>query len=294
VLPAVVGIRTQIPMNRLSAGSLGQERWGSGVVIDPAGHVLTVGYIILDAERIDVFLRDGRTRPARLVANDFESGIGVVKLEGEGPWPWAPLGDSKSVTVGQSTGILGVDEARQVIATQGTVKEIRGFAGNWEYMLERAIIVEPHNPAFGGSPLLNAAGEVIGISSLRLGDRPYLSLAIPIELFSPVREELLAKGRVTSRRPRPWIGVTSVPVEGGVGVARLSRSGPAMDAGLRAGDVIVRLNGEKVDSLESFDQRLWERTAGEEITLVVIRESGFEAIKVKTADRRDFYRTRDR
>jgi S1-C subfamily serine protease len=291
---AVIGIKSQIPLQRPSVRTLGHERWGSGVIVDSDGYALTVGYIVLEAERIDVFLRDGRIVPARLIANDFESGIGVIKLDGPGPWPATVLGDSTKVAIGQPAGILGIEEDRRLIVTQGSVKEIKPFAGSWEYMISRAFIVEPYNPAFGGSPLLNASGEVIGITSLRLGDPPFVNLAIPIEFFSAVRDELIAKGRIVSRRPRPWLGLFTLPAEGGLFVARLSPVGPAAQAGLEHGDLIVRLNGEKVESLEGFYQRLWQLTAGEEITLVVLRDSRFHSIRARTMDRQRLYGTGDK
>jgi S1-C subfamily serine protease len=291
VLPAVVGIKVRVPPDRPSVLTLGHERWGGGVIFDASGYAVTVSYVLLDAALIQVSLRDGRVVPAKLVGLDLEHGLGVLKLEGDGPWPSAPLGDSSRVAVGEATATIGVNDDNELVITQGSVQEIRSFAGYWEYMLDRAFVVAPFNPAFGGSPLVNVQGEVIGVTSLRLGDRPHVNLAIPMEHFAASKDELLSKGRVLSRRSRPWLGLYTLPAEAGVVVAGMSPVGPARQAGFQRGDVIVRLNGEGVDSQEDFYRKLWQNQVGQEITVVVLRESRFHVIKVRPVDRYDLLRT---
>jgi S1-C subfamily serine protease len=291
VQDAVVGVRVQVPPDRPSVLTLGPERRGSAVIFDPAGYALTVSYILLDAGRIDVALRDGRRVAGKLVGLDLEVGLGVLKLDGPGPWPAAVLGDSAAVAVGEATATAGVDEDDDVVVTAGSVQAIQPFAGYWEYMLDRAFLVAPANPAFGGSPLVNVNGEVIGITSLRLGQRPLVNLAIPIEKFLAGKDELLRHGRVTSRKPRPWLGLYTVPGEGGVVVAGVSPFGPAAPAGFRRGDVIVRLDGRAVASQEEFYRHLWAGEVGREITVVVQRGGRFEAIRLRPADRYRVFRT---
>jgi S1-C subfamily serine protease len=290
VQPAVVGIRVRVPLDSPSASTLGPARWGSGVIFDPAGYAVTVSYVLLDAEVIQVVLRDGRVVPASLVGLDLENGLGVIKLEGDGPWPAASLGDSSKVAVGEATATIGVDDDNDLVVTQGSVQEIRSFAGYWEYMLDRAFIVAPFNPAFGGSPLVNLQGEIVGISSLRLGERPFVNLAIPIEDLTASKDELLSKGRVLSRPVRPWLGLYTVPVEEGVVVAGVSPSGPASQAGFQRGDMIMRINGEKVGSQEDFYRKLWQTKVGQDVTLVVLRESRFQVITVRPVDRYRLFR----
>jgi S1-C subfamily serine protease len=292
VLPAVVGIKVEVPRDRPSAVILGSERWGSGVIFDPAGYVLTVSYVLLDADRIQVALSDGRKLPARLVGLDLEVGLGVIRIEGPGPFPAAQLGDSTGVGVGQLTATVGMDDDGDLVVTTGSVLAIRRFAGYWEYMLDRAFIVAPYNPSFGGSPLVNERGEVIGIVSLRLGERALVNLAIPIEKFLPGRDELIREGRVVSRKPRPWLGLYTVQADDGVIVAGVSPVGPARSAGFRQGDRIVRLNGDPVESQEEFYARLWQTQPGQEVTVVVVRESRFHAITIRSADRYQFFHTR--
>jgi S1-C subfamily serine protease len=290
VAPAVVGIDTKIPLDRPSVRTLGPVRSGSGVIFDPAGYVVTVGYILTDATVIQVRLRDGRVIPGRFVGQDFESGIGVVKLEGAGPWPHAPLGDSSQVGAGDPAAIVGVDGENELSASQGAIQEIRRFTGYWEYLLERAFIVTPPNPSFGGSPLVNTRGEIIGVTSLRLGDPPQVNLAIPIEYFIAAKDELLKEGRLASRPPRPWLGLYTVETPQGLVVAGASPSGPAVDAGFERGDVIVRLNAEKVEGQEDFYRKLWRTKVGQDISILVLRESKFQVIGVRTVDRHSLFR----
>jgi S1-C subfamily serine protease len=291
VEPAVVGIKTQIPLDRPSVRALGAERWGSGVLFDPAGYAVTVSYVLTDAEIIQVSLRDGRSVPATLVGIDQEAGLGVIKLNEAGPWPFAALGNSAKVTAGDATATIGVKDDNALVVTQGSVQEIRPFAGYWEYLLERAFIVAPYNPSFGGSPLVNTQGEVIGITNLRVGENPPVNVAIPIELLVGSKDELIARGRVLSRPSRPWLGLYTVEINDAVVVAAFSPTGPARQSGLQRGDVIVRVNGEKVEGQEDFYRKLWKGKAGDEIALVVLRESRFEVITVRSADRYQFQRT---
>lgn len=295
VEPAVVGIRVEVPRDRPSAATLGVDRRGSGVIFDPdQGYVLTASYVLLDAGRIEVSLRDGRTVPARLTGLDLEVGVGVARLEGPGPWPAASLGDSTTVAAGETTGTVGVSDAGDLVATPSRVQAVRPFAAAWEYMLDRAFIVTPYNPAFGGAALVNAAGSVIGVTSLRLGEAPHVNLAIPVDLFLAGKDELLARGRVASRTPRPWLGLYTESVEGGVVVAGLSPSSPARAAGLRPGDVIVQLNGRQVASREEFYRALWQAPMDRDVQVTVRRPGGMEAIAVRPVDRYRFYRTSDK
>lgn len=295
VEPAVVGLHVEVEPDRPSAATLGARRWGSGVIFDAErGYVLTVSYILLDASRIEVSLRDGRKVPARLTGLDLEVGVGVAQLEGGGPWPAATLGDSSQVAAGAVTGTVGVSDEGDLVATPSRVQAVRPFAAAWEYMLDRAFIVTPYNAAFGGAALVDSAGAVIGVTSLRLGEAPHVNLAIPIEKFLAGKDELLARGRVTSRAPRPWLGLYTESVAGGVVVSGLSPLSPARAAGVRPGDVIVGLNGRPVASREEFYLALWQLPMDQEVRVTVKRAAGLEAITVRPMDRYRFYRTSDK
>ena len=295
VAPAIVGIHVEVPPDRPSVATLGAERWGSGVVFDQAGYALTVSYVLLDAGWIHVTLRGGRKAPAKLVGLDLESGLGVIKLEGPGPWPAAALGDSTKTVAGEVTGTVGLDSDGSLVAVPGKVQAIRPFAASWEYMLDRAFLVAPYSPVFGGAALVDGAGTVVGITSLRLGEAPFVNLAIPIEQFLAGKDELIARGRVESRRPRPWLGLyTRERDGGGVVVAGVSPIGPARTAGFRPGDVIVRVNGTAVSSQAEFYRRLWLAGIEQDVQLVVMREARLESITVRPVDRYRLLKTSDR
>ena len=207
VEPSIVALRVRAPEDAVSSVRLGARRFATGVLFDSRGYALTVSYALLDAVAIEAQLRGGRTVPARLAAIDLESGLGVVKLEEAGPWPAAILGQSSDIAVGALTGTVGVDEDNDLAWVTSRVHGVRRFSGAWEYMLDRALIVGPSTDSWGGSAVVDARGVVVGIASLRLGGTPQLNLAIPIEKFVSVRDELLAAGRVMSRPPRPWLGL---------------------------------------------------------------------------------------
>ena len=285
VEPAIVGLRVRNSESAASSARLGSRRFGSGVIFDARGYVLTVSYLLLDAIEVEARGRDGRAVAARVVGFDLDTGLGVVKLEGDGPWPVAALGDSRGVVAGARTGTVGVDEDNDLIQVTGAVNAVRRFSAYWEYMLDRAIIVAPASPQWGGSAVVNDRGELIGIASLRLGDPPHVNLAIPIEKFVPVKDELIDSGRIASRPPRPWLGLYTIAMPAGLFVSELSPVGPASRAGFRQGDRILKVNGVAVASQEEFYEQLWSRRAGDLIELSVQRDNQVRTISVPSVDR---------
>ena len=283
--PAIVGLKVRARADASSSARLGVHRFASGVVFDPRGYVVTVSYALMDAVEIEAFRRDGRTAAARLVGFDFDSGLGVVKLEGGGEWAAATLGQSRDVTQGMLTGTVAVDEDNDLVQVTGAVSAVRRFSASWEYMLERAFIVSPASPSWGGSALVNARGEVVGIGSLRLGEAPYTNLFIPIERFLPVKDEIITTGRVQSRVPRPWIGLYTSADSEGLTVDGFSPVGPAAQAGFQRGDRIVGVNGVHVRSQEEFYEALWKNRAGEVIKVSVQRDNRVVVIPVQSIDR---------
>jgi uncharacterized integral membrane protein (TIGR00697 family) len=288
VSPAVVRIQVQVPPDRPSAETLGTERAGSGVIVDAGGLVLTVGYLVLEAATVEAALPDGRALPARVVGHDFESGLGLLALPAGERYPAVALGRSAALTTGQPVSVVGVGDDRRWIGVAAQVTAVRPFVAYWEYLLERALFVAPRHPAFGGAALVDPDGALVGIVSLRLERE---NLAIPIDLFPPVRQALVDQGRPASP-PRPWLGVRAVTVDGGVGIAGVSPAGPAHAAGLRPGDVVVRLNGERVLDVEAFYRRLWRTAAGSELELTVHRDGRLETVAVRSRDRYAVFRFR--
>ena len=284
VEPAIVGLKVRGRADAPSSARLGVHRFASGIVIDERGYALTVSYVLMDAVEIEVQRRDGHTTSAKVAAFDFDSGIGRVKLDGPG-WTPAKLGDSRDVTEGSLTGTVAVDEDGDLVHVTGSVRSVRRFSASWEYMLSRAFIVSPANSSWGGSALVNERGEVIGVGSLRLGEPPYTNLFIPLEHFVPVRDELIATGRVQSRAPRPWLGLYTSADRNGLTVDGFSPTGPAARAGFQRGDRIVSVSGVRVGSQEEFYEALWRHRAGDVITVAVSRDERTVVIPVTSVDR---------
>jgi S1-C subfamily serine protease len=288
--PAVAGLRVKARADALSSQRLGARRAGSAVIFDGRGYAVTVTYLVVDAESIEVQLRDGRLVRAEIAGMDLETGLAVVRLEGSGPWPVANLGDSRDLLTGARTGTVGVDEDDDLVHAASTIEGVQRFSAAWEYMLDRAFIVTPAISAWGGSALVDDHGRLVGIVSLRLGDAPHVNLAIPLETFLPVKDELIAAGRVTSRRPRPWLGLLTIGGTDGVVVDGFNEAGPARGAGFRRGDRIVGVDGVRVATQEEFYERLWRRRAGDTIDVAVRRGDAERVISVRSMDRYTLYR----
>jgi S1-C subfamily serine protease len=284
VEPAIIGLKVRARADAVSSARLGVHRFASGIVFDPRGYAVTVSYALIDAVEIEAFRRDGKTVPARLVGFDLDSGLGVVKLDGDG-WTAAVLGQSNDVIAETLTGTVGVDEDGDLVHVTGSVRSVRRFSASWEFMLERAFIVAPASRSWGGSALVNERGEVVGIGSLRLGEAPYTNLFIPLERFVPVKDEIIATGRVQSRTPRPWLGLYTTMDHDGITVDGFSPIGPAAQAGFKRGDRIVGVNGVGVTSQEEFYETLWKHRAGEVIQVSVERDNRVMVIPVHSVDR---------
>jgi len=285
VQPALVGLHVRAAENRPSSARLGTRRFGTGVVFDPRGYVVTVSYVVLDALSIEARTLDGRTMPARLVGFDLDTGLAVVRLEGAGPWAAAELRPSADLQVGAVTGTVGVDEDGDLVHATTTLTSVRRFSAFWEYMLDRALMLAPSMSSWGGSAALDERGRVVGIVSLRLGEASHVNLATPTEKFLAVKDELISAGRVVSRRPRPWLGLYTAAEDGRVLVDGFNESGPARTAGFRRGDQIVGVNGVGVATQEEFYEALWRRQAGETIEVQVRRADSVRVISVRSIDR---------
>jgi S1-C subfamily serine protease len=265
IAPALVGLHVRADGRKPSSERLGAQRFGTGVVFDARGYAVTVSYVVLDAITIE------------------------ARLEGAGPWPAGELASSRDLAVGALTGTAGLDEDGELVHATTTLQAVRRFSAFWEYMLDRALLLTPSMSSWGGSAALDERGRVVGIVSLRLGEPPHVSLAIPAESFLAVKDELVAAGRVVSRRPRPWIGLHTAGSPGRVVVEGFNESGPAQAAGFRRGDRIVGVDGVDVSSQEEFYERLWRRQAGDTIEVAVQRDDGVRVISVRSIDRHRLY-----
>jgi S1-C subfamily serine protease len=290
-LPSVVALRANIPADAFTASGLGTLREGSGVVIRETGLVLTIGYLITEAEEVWLTTSEGRVVPAHALAYDQETGFGLVQALGSLDLPALELGNSGKADIGDP--VVFADGSGNSVRAAIVAKQ--EFAGYWEYLLEEAIFVAPAHPSWGGAALIGANGKLLGVGSLRLqmirnGEVADINMAVPINLLPPILDDMLTRGQV-NRPPRPWLGVFSAESDGDVVVMSVSQGGPAAQAGLKRGDIISDIRDAGVDGLADFYRKLWKSgPAGSEIPLRIVRDGRESWVRLKTADRNDFLR----
>jgi S1-C subfamily serine protease len=293
---AVVTVHSRALANARSNRTLGPERIGSGTYIAPSGLVLTIGYLILEADQVQITTSKGRTVPATVTAYDPVTGFGLLR-------PITPL-DVKGIKLGTSSKLENLD--RVLIAAGGgeesvsvaTIVSQRQFAGYWEYMIEGAIFTSPPRPDHSGAALINRDGELVGVGSLFVmdaaaqGERLPGNMFVPVDLLKPILGEMIATGRQKGSM-RPWLGLSSVEDDGQLRVLRVSEGGPAEAAGVEVGDIILAIGGHKVQKLEEFYRRLWNSgEPGVEVTLKLQQGADVREVHIRSIDRFDLMRKR--
>ena len=287
VLSSVVGLHSIIPSDAFTAETLGTERAGNGVVIDN-GLVLTIGYLITEAEAVWLHLGDGRVMEGHALGFDAVTGFGLVQALGRLDVEPLPIGSSAATRIGDSVVVGGAGGRTRSVASQIAAKQ--EFAGYWEYLLEEAIFTYPAHPNWGGTGLISSAGELIGIGSLQLerersGKAEHVNMIVPIDLLTPVLDDLRRFGKV-NRPARPWLGMYSTEIDDRVVVIGISGDGPAARAELKAGDVILAVKGEKVTSQAGFYRKLWALgSAGVDVPLTVHHEGVTFDVTLASTDR---------
>jgi S1-C subfamily serine protease len=286
-LASVVGLHSIIPNDAFSADTLGTERAGNGVVIDD-GLVLTIGYLITEAETVWLHLGDGRVVQGHVLGFDSVSGFGLVQALGRIDIEPLPLGTSATAQIGDRVVMGGAGGRTRSVASHIAAKQ--EFAGYWEYLLDEAIFTHPAHPNWGGTGLISNRGELIGIGSLQLerereGNAEHVNMVVPIDLLKPVLDDLRKFGRV-NKPARPWLGMYSTEIDNKIVVVGISAKGPAARAELKAGDVILAVNGEKIASQSAFYRKLWALgPAGVDVPLTVYHEGVTFDVVLASTDR---------
>ena len=295
---AVVGVRVKAVAGARSARTLGLNRSGSGVVIGSDGLILTIGYLMLEAEQIEITTQAGKTLPAVAVAYDQATGFGLIKpllpLRGVAP---VALGSLKDVNPGEplmaATGATADGGDGGASLTQLVSK--RAFSGTWEYHLDTALFTSPPVSSGGGNhsgaALFNSAGQLMGIGSLfvmdALGENKRMpgNMFVPIDLLKPILAEMQQSGS-TKQSNRPWLGLTSSDQGGSVRVMRVAEGSPADDAGLTPGLVVQAVDGAPVATLEAFYKKLWAHDAQEDPVKLTVRDGDeVKIINIKPQNR---------
>jgi S1-C subfamily serine protease len=289
ILKAIVKIQAIIPGDAHTARTLGTEREGNGVVIDSKGHILTIGYLIVEAETIQVVGAEDKPVKATFVGYDHKTGFGLLRADE--PLGVAPmkLGQSSEVKEGDPVLVAGHGGRDSVQAAR--VISRKEFAGYWEYLLEDPILTTPPYANFGGAALVGREGQLLGIGSLftqvmiqGLGSIPY-NLFVPIDHLKPILSDLITKGH-SREVPRPWLGVNVEEAHGRVFIVQLTPGGPAEEAGLKPGDMILTVDGKAVNGLADFYRKVWALgKAGIDVPLSILQGIRILDITVHSTDR---------
>ncbi|MGH1481641.1 MAG: S1C family serine protease [Geminicoccales bacterium] len=298
LLSAVVSLRAEVPNEAFTAQVLGTERAGNGVVISDNGLVLTIGYLITEAETIWLATNNGQVAPAHVVGYDQASGFGLVQALGKLDVDPLPFGSIKDVHANYPVIIAGHGGRKQALKAEVIAK--REFAGYWEYLVDEALFTAPAHPNWGGTACIGTDGRLIGIGSLLIqhsdGDETEDdeavadgNMIVPVDLLPPILDDLLKFGQVQTP-PRPWLGMfTADSADDDVFVVGLAKDGPADQAGIEVADVVISVGDELVESLADMWRKVWAQgAAGVDIPLTLMRDGKRMTKKLHSADRNSF------
>jgi S1-C subfamily serine protease len=287
---SVVKLRAEVPEDAFTAGILGSQRTGNGVVINSDGLILTIGYLVTEATDVWLTTPDGRELAGHPLAYDQVTGFGLVLPLEKADIAPLPLGSSANLHVGDQAYAVSSPEFAEPQSVDIFAR--REFAGAWEYLLEDAIFATPAHPHWSGSALIDGDGSVVGIGSLLVrevtaGEEINANMFVPIDLLKPILKELTTRGR-TSRQSRPWLGVYAAEMTGKVYVTGVAEGSPAQLADIREGDLITRVADHEVATLPDFYRRVWALgPAGSAVPLTAIRGATRLHLQVRSVDRLD-------
>lgn len=291
---AVLSLSSRIPDDGFTAETLGTERAGNGVVIGQDGLVLTIGYLVMEADSIWLTTREGRSVPGHVLGFDPVTGFGLVQSLGDLGTPILPLGSSASIKTGDRAVLAGGGGRAHSVAVEVVARQ--EFAGYWEYVLDEALFTAPSHPHWGGTALIGPKGDLLGIGSLQLQQGGSaagraINMIVPIDLLPPILDDLRTRGRV-NRPPRPWLGLYATESEDGIVVMGLADGGPAETAGLQGGDVIVAIAGEPIADLAAMFRSIWALgEAGARIPLTIRRDNRTMLMTIVSSSRETFLRS---
>jgi S1-C subfamily serine protease len=290
-LDAVVLLRAEIPDDAFTAAILGTERAGNGVVIGDGGLVLTIGYLITEAESIWLTTNRGTVVQGHALAYDQGTGFGLVMPLGK--LGVRPLARGTARSVEPDSPVIVIGQGGRAHSLKAKIVAKREFAGYWEYVLDEALFTAPAHPQWGGAALVGEDGRLLGIGSLLVqeavgGKAVDGNMFVPVDLLAPILEAMLATGR-PARPPRAWLGIYATEMDGHVVVGGLVPGGPTERAGVQLGDLVLEAGGEKVTSLAALFRRIWSLgPAGNEVALTLSRRGASSTVRIRSADRNDF------
>jgi S1-C subfamily serine protease len=293
---AIVKIVVRAVPDARSSETLGPTREGTGVVIGANGLIVTIGYLLVEADDVQIVDHAGRRLPARVVGYDHPTGLGLVRTVVPFDAPPIALGDSGTVSVREPVLVVNYEAENDV--TLAHVVSKRAFTGSWEYLLDSAIFTSPPASNWSGAALIGPDLKLIGVGSLIMRDASADddavpgNMFVPIDLLKPILDDLVRDGH-RAGSARPWLGVAADEVQGRLVVRRVSADGPAERAGLRSGDIILAVEGERVRTQAQFYRKLWSSgAAGANIKLRVLQDVDVQEITVHSIDRIQYFRPR--
>jgi serine protease Do len=272
---ATVSIHSQIPQSHPSvAMGLGPDRRGTGTLVSVDGLIVTVNYMVIGAESVMVTFTDGRQAPARVVARDFTTSLGVLQVEGNNH-PHLEVTSSETASLGQEVLILSSLGAEKRCADTGIITYLGPFDAAWEFVLDRCVCVTASalNIGLSGGPILNSKGQIIAFSYLNFTDLVRPILAIPGECFLSGRDELVRHGRRVSTPPRLWLGVLSYTLREHVVIAGVMPGSPGEKAGLQQGDLVLSADGNEIHERRALYDAINSHRPGELVQLRILRKN---------------------
>ena len=295
VLSAMVTVHAEVPASARTAQFLGEQRIGSGVIIDTEGHILTIGYLVMEAHRVEVTGMDGKRVRATVVAHDTQTGFGLLRANE--PLNATPMPFGTSADLAERTEVIIASDSTAASVRPTLVTSRREFAGYWEYLLEDAIFTAPPHPRYAGAALIGPDGKLLGIGSLLVNDalpgRGSLTgnMFVPIDHLKPILTDLIRTGR-TRATPRPWLGLFTEEFRDKLVIMFVAPDGPAEQAGVRENDLILKVAGQPVKDQADFYRKVWAvGEAGADITLTLLQGTEIKDITVRSSDRGQYFRT---
>lgn len=293
---AIVKVETRAVPDARSNSTLGQQREGTGIVIDNDGLVLTIGYLVIEADDVKIVDSKGRSLPAQVVGYDHASGLGLVRPVV--PMQASPLPLGESSTIGERAPVMIVNHAGADDVTLAFVVAKRPFTGSWEYMLDQAIFTSPPTMNWSGAALVGPDGKLLGVGSLIVRDTTGGeaglpgNMFVPIDMLKPILSDLIKNGK-RSGPAQPWLGVATDEIQGRLLVSRVSPDGPADKAGVKPGDIILAVGADGVKTQADFYRKVWgSGAAGSDIPLRVLQGADIKDVSVHSIDRVEYFRPR--
>ncbi|MBS0320605.1 MAG: serine protease [Proteobacteria bacterium] len=290
VTSSVVRLKAEVPDDAFTAPMLGTERAGNGIVIGDTGLVLTIGYLVTEAQSIWLTTEKGGVVPAYPLLYDFASGFGLVQAMAPLGLPALPLGSAVDVDAGDEIVVVGFGGRPHALKAQLFAK--REFAGYWEYVLDEALFTTPAHPEWSGAALVDRRGRLVGVGSLFVQEQHddeavQGNMFVPIDLVSPLLADVAAGG--SARPARPWLGLYAADETEGLVVNGIARAAPADRAGVKPGDVVVAVGGVPVQGLAELFRSVWRTgPAGAPVDLTLMRDGKRVDVQVQSADRASF------